>query len=314
MSDKYEYSNIIDKLNELRKKNSFEEYFKKIKYYYNFKKLTEIILEQFKFHQAAEMFPLATEEELKGMARDIYKKGLIDKISTYNELIVDGRNRVLTCIIAGKEPKYIPLKEGMTPFDLAISRNVHRRHLKSAQKAELALRIDEEIKDDSDIVQETINKVFNAEEDDSIKKKVEFVREKKHLQSLARQTGTTAEKIKQAQFITSKAKTDKKIADDWEKAKKGMVSVERVYKNAIKESVKNENSKTTLAQINDKLRKELKEWKSKYHGLKKSYEALENKYRTMKETLQDLVQSPFDRDKKANPHPTPAELRKADLI
>ena len=50
-----------------------------------------------KFHPAAELFPLMTEEELIELANDIRENGLQEPIVLLDGLIIDGRNRWLAC-------------------------------------------------------------------------------------------------------------------------------------------------------------------------------------------------------------------------
>jgi len=55
----------------------------------------------------ATIFPLMSEQESAALAEDILKNGLREPILTFNNQIVDGRNRYLTCKKLGIEPRYI---------------------------------------------------------------------------------------------------------------------------------------------------------------------------------------------------------------
>jgi len=55
-------------------------------------------------------------------------------------MLVDGRNRREACRIAGVEPRYERLPEGVEPVDYIISTNIERRHLTKGQRA-MALAI-----------------------------------------------------------------------------------------------------------------------------------------------------------------------------
>ncbi len=319
MGTKYDYPEIISRMELLREEDSFDLFFDKLRNIYDINKLIDAILKEHKFHEVALLFPLASLEELAGMTRDIFEKGLIEKIRTYQNLIVDGRNRLLCCVLAGVKPKYKPLKEGISPLEYAESKNIHRRHLESYQKASYALLIDKKADGESTIKESIID---GLDEEDEIIKKALIVKEKKHLQVLAKRTGTTAEKIKQVKVINEKALEDPDIATEWEKVKKGTKSIEQVFKKAMQKPHEREiviEKIPTLGQINDKLRKELKETKENYHGLKKAYELLENKYNTLKESLKIALQgtgiyNDLNKNKKKNPFPTPEELREAELL
>jgi hypothetical protein len=310
MSEIYNIGNIKQNIKNLLDSYSFDDFWTKLEGKYNLEKLIITILNQYKFHDAALLFPLASPTELKGMTRDILKKGLVEKIKTFNKKIVDGRNRVLCCFIAGKTPVYKPLKPGISPIEYAISKNIHRRNLDPYFKAKLALELNEQIKkysNDNDIISKLKGK------EDKVIKKALAVREKRHFQTLAKKTGTTAEKILQVKTISEKAKKDSKVASELEKMKAGKKSIEQVYKIALKKPTpKKERKSFTYAQINSKLRTELTEWKEKYHGLKVAYDTLEDKYHTLKESIKGLITE--DKNKKKPIYPTPKELRKAELI
>ena len=108
-------------------------------------------------HPAAELFDLMSEEELKVLAGDIVQaNGLRNPIIIYIgedgiELLIDGRNRLEALQLAGFEP----VKNGkfdyanvlhqrvseVDPYDLALSLNLHRRHLDLAAKRKLIAKL-----------------------------------------------------------------------------------------------------------------------------------------------------------------------------
>ena len=90
------------------------------------------------FHPIAELFPLIEGDEFDALVLDIKLHGLIEPITTYQNLILDGRNRYNACIAAGVEPRYIEYT-GDDPATLALSMNLKRRHLTPTQKAFIAL-------------------------------------------------------------------------------------------------------------------------------------------------------------------------------
>ena len=62
-----------------------------------------------KAHPAAELFPLMDKAELKELAADIKKNGLIAGIVRDKDgVILDGRNRLAACRVAGVEPRRSP--------------------------------------------------------------------------------------------------------------------------------------------------------------------------------------------------------------
>lgn len=95
-------------------------------------------------HPAADLFPMLGDEELQELAEDIRVNGLIEPVWLWNDpqrgrVLLDGRNRVAACAIAGVEPT-TRTYTGDDPVSFVISENVRRRHLTEGQKADIALR------------------------------------------------------------------------------------------------------------------------------------------------------------------------------
>jgi hypothetical protein len=95
---------------------------------------------ELKFHKLAELFPLLDKTDLDELVKDIRENGQIEPIILYEGEILDGRNRYLACQILGIEPKTEEYK-GPDPFKYVISKNLHRRHLTTSQRAMIAAQI-----------------------------------------------------------------------------------------------------------------------------------------------------------------------------
>jgi hypothetical protein len=90
-----------------------------------------------KAHPAAELFPLMTKDELRTLGADIKKNGLVSPIVRTKEgVILDGRNRLAACEIAGVTPRFEEYID-KDPVAFIVSANIHRRHLTATQKREL---------------------------------------------------------------------------------------------------------------------------------------------------------------------------------
>jgi len=97
----------------------------------------------------ADIFPMMAEAELAELAQDIKDNGLREPIvvaeverqdaetkkKIKDLMIIDGRNRLRACHIAGVEPEISHLngKTNLTAY--VISANVHRRHMTAGQRA-----------------------------------------------------------------------------------------------------------------------------------------------------------------------------------
>jgi hypothetical protein len=89
-------------------------------------------------HPAADVFPMLDIDELADLAADIKSTGLQHPIVVGTvdgvEMLIDGRNRLAACKMAGIEPEIKQLN-GTDPVSLILSENVHRRHMTTGQKA-----------------------------------------------------------------------------------------------------------------------------------------------------------------------------------
>jgi hypothetical protein len=127
-----------------------------------------------KIHPAAELFPLMSEAELKELAEDIRINGLQTRIVIWDpednkKSLLDGRNRLDALALLGLlyldddgelglnkwwvkdrgwvaddrfEPPFAPERlDSGDPYALALSFNVHRRHLNAEQKRELIAKV-----------------------------------------------------------------------------------------------------------------------------------------------------------------------------
>ena len=98
-------------------------------------------MEELKFHEVAEVFPMLAEDALQNLADDIAKHGLREAICVDAEnRIVDGRNRYLACKRVGAEMRFYDCPETESLVDLVLSLNLHRRHLEKGQRATAATR------------------------------------------------------------------------------------------------------------------------------------------------------------------------------
>ena len=94
-----------------------------------------------RFHPACLLFPPLSGGELQLLADDIRQNGLLQPITTLDGMILDGRNRLLACEIAGVKPRFEEWTGSGSPLEWAISANLHRRHLTASQRAVLALEV-----------------------------------------------------------------------------------------------------------------------------------------------------------------------------
>jgi ParB/Sulfiredoxin domain len=90
-----------------------------------------------KVHPVADLFPMMNEEELADLAQDIKTHDLIHPIVISNdgEVLIDGRNRLRACEIAGVKPRFERMNGHADPVAFILSNNVARRQMTKGQIA-----------------------------------------------------------------------------------------------------------------------------------------------------------------------------------
>jgi hypothetical protein len=95
---------------------------------------------KYPIHEAAAVLPMLPGPELKKLAKDIKRRGLINPILLFQGAVLDGRNRLAACKMAGVEPLYRMVDpeldaRGISPLEFVVSLNLRRRHLSASQQA-----------------------------------------------------------------------------------------------------------------------------------------------------------------------------------
>ncbi|MCC6492063.1 MAG: hypothetical protein IT424_03475 [Pirellulales bacterium] len=105
-------------------------------------------VEEYEIHPAANIFPMMPAAELQELADDIRVNGQREPIVYFQGKLLDGRNRVEACAIAGVEPDACEIDEediAGNKFDAVayvLSTNLHRRHLDESQRAMIGLEVE----------------------------------------------------------------------------------------------------------------------------------------------------------------------------
>lgn len=93
------------------------------------------------WHEAANLFPLMPDDELRNLADDIKNNGQKNPVITIDDKVLDGRNRLLACNIAGVRPDIQTRNTEKlgSPVAWVLSQNLHRRQLTATQRAFIAV-------------------------------------------------------------------------------------------------------------------------------------------------------------------------------
>jgi hypothetical protein len=68
-----------------------------------------------------------------------HERGLLNPITLAGRQVLDGRNRLSACRLAGVKPRFEEWSDpGCGPVAWVISQNLHRRHLNESQRAMIA--------------------------------------------------------------------------------------------------------------------------------------------------------------------------------
>jgi len=87
-----------------------------------------------KAHPVADLFPMLAADELAELAADIKARGLLQPVVLDADgRILDGRNRLAACELAGVEPTF-ETYDGDDPDGYALAVNIARRHLRPSQR------------------------------------------------------------------------------------------------------------------------------------------------------------------------------------
>jgi hypothetical protein len=88
------------------------------------------------FHEAANLFPMMTDEEANALLDDIRENGQKYAIELYDGKVLDGRNRYVQCLKLGIECDTVDVTADIDdPVKHVLSANLHRRHLTASQKS-----------------------------------------------------------------------------------------------------------------------------------------------------------------------------------
>jgi hypothetical protein len=195
-------------------------------------------------HPVCDLFPMMDTNSLAGLAADIKSNGLLSAIVLHEGQIVDGRNRLLACRKAGVEPRFVDWRQtytGAMPVDCWIwSLNVERRHLTPDQIAWAIVQRRAWQERQAAMAREKSGKSADGTAGGRGHKKNPQVEPPEGFSGptgetrevLAREAGTTTNKIRQALAVQKLADQERVAPELAEQLRNGTVKLHDVIKRA----------------------------------------------------------------------------------
>ncbi len=91
-------------------------------------------------HEFSNIFPLIEDDAFLQLVVSIREDDLDHPIVTFEDQILDGRNRYAACKKAGVKPRFISY-EGDDPLSYVVRANLHRRHLTKDQRTAVVAKL-----------------------------------------------------------------------------------------------------------------------------------------------------------------------------
>lgn len=102
-------------------------------------------MSEYKIHPIAALFPMLEGDDLQKLADDIKDNGQRMGILRWNGLIIDGRNRLAACTLAGVEPIIVDKDESLSSekevVKYIVSANLNRRHMTASERAVIGVQL-----------------------------------------------------------------------------------------------------------------------------------------------------------------------------
>jgi ParB-like chromosome segregation protein Spo0J len=93
-------------------------------------------------HAYAAMFPVLPGDEMAALAANIKAHGLAESIVRYQGKVLDGRQRLAACKLAGVKPRFSDFDgDEAAAVQFVLAKNIHRRNLTKSQRAAIAAEL-----------------------------------------------------------------------------------------------------------------------------------------------------------------------------
>jgi hypothetical protein len=98
-------------------------------------------MKQYEIHPIAKCYPKITGKDFTELRKSIRTQGLLNPITLYEGLILDGSNRYRACLEEDVKPTFRELPDGVNAIEYVVSQNESRRHLTVEQRAFIGAKL-----------------------------------------------------------------------------------------------------------------------------------------------------------------------------
>lgn len=175
-------------------------------------------------HPEANRFEMMNQTEIEELGRSIAEGRQIEAIELYDGKILDGRNRYLACKTFNITPLFTHLPKNTDPKKHNIDRNLIRRHLPTAQKADVAL---EELEEEVEKAKERkLSQLIQNKKNTDGVSEVRSVTKGKAIEIVAKKFSVSKNSVVIAMKVRDL--NDPAIKELWAQARKGKATVKSV--------------------------------------------------------------------------------------
>ena len=91
----------------------------------------------------AKIFAPMLENEFTRLKDSIQHQGLLDEITLWRGMVIDGYHRLRACLEAGVEPRFHEVHDDADPLEYIVAKQVNRRQMNQTARAAAAFRVSE---------------------------------------------------------------------------------------------------------------------------------------------------------------------------
>jgi len=201
------------------------------------------------WHEATTMFPVLPADEMENLAEDIRQHGLLNPLVLHADKLIDGRNRLLACKVAGVTPRFTEWKprRNESPIAWVVSQNLKRRHLTPSQKAFVTVEVEKLLAKEAKERQLATSKYALRDQKGQVRpvaEKIPQPEKGRARDQAAKLVGVNPHYVTDAKRISQQ---DPELAEQVRAGKLTLTQARRILKERQREARREQNRKTIAA-------------------------------------------------------------------